>query len=150
MLRDSINDALKDAMRDQDRRRVCTLRLMNAAIKDRDIAARADGRDRVSDPVVLEILSKMIKQREESARLYEEGGRLELAEQEREEMQVIRSFLPKQLSDDEVESACRSTIREIGATGLRDMGKAMNTLKSRYPGQMDFQHASSVVKDILR
>ena len=150
MLRQEINDALKDAMRDQARRRMATLRLINAAIKDRDIAVRSSGRDEgVSDDEIRQILQKMIKQREESAKIYEEAGRLELVEQEREESEIIRSFLPRQLSEDEVQEACAGVVEEVGATCVRDMGKCMSTLKERFPGQMDFGRASAVVKHIL-
>ena len=148
-MRDRINAALKEATKAQDKRRMSTLRLINAAIKDRDIAARGAGKDGVSDEDVLQILSKMIKQREESAATYEQAGRLDLASQEREEIEIISGFLPRRMNDSEMESACRRVVTEIGAAGLRDMGKCMNTLKERYPGQLDFGKASKVVKEIL-
>lgn len=148
-MRQKIDEALKVALKAQEKRRVSTLRLISAAIKDRDIAVRGSGKDRVTDDEVLQILAKMIKQRDESARLYEEGGRLDLAEQEREEAEIIREFLPKQLSEDEVKSACREVVSETGAQGLRDVGRCMNALKERYPGQMDFSKASGMVKGIL-
>ena len=148
-MRDRINTALKEATKAQEKRRMSTLRLINAAIKDRDIAARGAGKDGVSDDDVLQILSKMIKQREESASMYEQAGRLDLCEQEREEIEIISDFLPRRMDDGEMESACRRVVTEIGAAGLRDMGKCMNTLKERYPGQLDFGKASKVVKDIL-
>jgi uncharacterized protein YqeY len=145
-----VSAALKDAMRARDAVRLSTLRLINAAIKDRDIAARgAEGADHsagVSDDEVLQILAKMVKQRQESIRSYEEGGRLELAERERAEIAVIEEFLPKQLDDDEVEAAIGAAIDEVGASSLRDMGKVMGALKSRYTGQMDFGAVGPQVK----
>ncbi len=149
MLRDEINEALRAAMKAQDKRRMSTLRLINAAIKDRDIAARTAGKDGLDDDEIRQLLSKMIKQREELTVIYAEAGRGELAEQEREEMDIIRCFLPRQLSDEEMRSACQKAVQDVGATGLRDMGKTMNALKERYPGQIDFGRASSVVKGIL-
>ena len=149
-MRDAINDALKEAIKNQDQTRMATLRLISAAIKDRDIEGRTKGRDGVSDDDVLGILAKMIRQREESATIYEENGRLEMAAQEREEIEIIRSFLPQQLGDDEVQAACRKAVDEVGAQGLRDMGKCMGALKKRYTGQMDFGKASAVVKEILK
>ncbi len=149
-MREAILADLKEAMKTQDKCRVSTLRLINAAIKDRDIAARSQGRDCLSDDEVLELLTKMIRQRVESAKLYEEGGRLEMAEREREEIGVIRGYLPKQLEDDEMRSACADVVQEIGAAGLRDMGRTMSALKERFAGQMDFGRASCVVKEILR
>jgi uncharacterized protein YqeY len=148
-MRDAITAALKEAMLKQDRRRTSTLRLISAAIKDRDIAARSTGRDRVSDDEILEILTRMIRQRQESAKAYEEGNRLDLAEEEREEIAIIRSFLPQQLNDAELKSACAETVKQTGANGLRDIGKCMQALKARYPGQMDFGKASTVVKGLL-
>lgn len=148
-MRDKLNAALKEATLAQDKRRMATLRLINAAIKDRDIAARGGGKEAVSDEEILQILAKMIKQRLESAQTYEEAGRLDLAEQEREEIEVISSFLPRQLDENEMSEACRKVVEEIGAESLRDMGKCMGALKERYPGRMDFGKASKVVKDIL-
>ncbi|WP_081718349.1 GatB/YqeY domain-containing protein [Lutibaculum baratangense] len=148
-MREQINESLKDAVRSKDRRRMCTLRLINAAIKDRDIAARSTGRETVDDAEIQQILAKMVKQREESVQIYEQAGRMELAEQEREEMDIIRGFLPRQLSEDEVKAACERVVSDIGAEGLRDMGRTMSTLKERYPGQMDFGRASCVVKRML-
>ena len=150
MLRTEINEALKGAMRAQERRRMATLRLINAAIKDRDIAARTAGKDGgVSDDEIRQILQKMIKQREESAKIYEEAGRLDLVEQESQEAEIIRSFLPRQMSEDEMRNACANIVGEMDGSSVRDMGKCMNALKERYPGQMDFGRASGVVKDIL-
>jgi uncharacterized protein len=149
MLREQINRALTDAMKSQEKRRVSTLRLINAAVKDRDIAARGAGKDGLSDDEIRQILAKMVKQREESSVIYAEAGRPELAEQEREEMEIIRSFMPRQLSDEEMRCACESAVKDVGATGLRDMGKTMAALKERYAGQMDFGRASCVVKGML-
>ena len=149
-MREKIAEALKTAMKAQDKRRTSTLRLILAAIHDRDIAHRGAGKDPVTDDEVLQILGKMVKQREESARLFEEGNRLDLAEQERDEITIIRDFLPKQLGEDAVKKACEQAITEVGAGGLRDMGRCMSVLKDKYAGQMDFSKASSVVKDLLR
>ncbi|MCP4380847.1 MAG: GatB/YqeY domain-containing protein [Hyphomicrobiales bacterium] len=149
MLRERIGAALKQATLDQDKRKTSTLRLVNAAILDRDIAARGAGKDPVDDEDVTAILVKMIRQRLDSAKAYEEGNRLDLAEQEREEITIIQEFLPRQLDDDQMRSVCSELIKETGAHGLRDIGKCMKTLKSRYRGQMDFGKASTVVKGLL-
>ncbi|WP_226780508.1 GatB/YqeY domain-containing protein [Oceaniglobus trochenteri] len=140
-LRTRVSDALKSAMKNKEAERLSTLRLINAAIKDRDIALRGDGEGedaRVGDGEVLQILGKMVKQRQESARAYEEGGRLELAEQERKEITVIEDFLPRQLSDAEVDAALDAAIAETEASSIRDMGRVMGVLKAKYTGQMDF------------
>jgi uncharacterized protein YqeY len=149
-LRTRISGALKDAMKAKDADRLSTLRLINAAIKDRDISLRGEGReDGVTDAEVLQILGKMVKQRQESARAYEEGGRLELAEKERGEVVVIEEFLPRQLSGDEVSAAVDKAIAATGAEGIRDMGKVMGELKSRYTGQMDFGAVGPMVRERL-
>ena len=149
-LRDRIGAALKDAMKSRDAERLSTLRLINAAIKDKDIAMRGDGDDAtVGDAEVLAILGRMVKQRQESARAYEEGGRLELAEKELSEIKVIEEFLPRQLSPDEIGSVIDEAIAEIGAGSIRDMGKVMGVLKSKYAGQMDFGAVGPMVKDRL-
>lgn len=149
-LRECINTALTGAVKAQEKTRMSTLRLIKAAIKDRDIASRTDGRNGgVPDQDVLAILAKMIKQRDESAATYEAAGRLELAQQETDEIGIIREFLPKQLSEAEVTSACEEVIAELGASGLKDMGRTMGVLKERYAGQMDFGKASKIVKDLL-
>jgi hypothetical protein len=149
-LRNEINTALKQAMRDRAAERLSTLRLISAAIKDRDIAARGEGReDGVGEDEVLAILSKMVKQRQESARTYEEGGRLDLAERELNEITVIEEFLPKQLDEDETVTAIKAAIAETGAGSIRDMGKVMGALKSKYTGQMDFGRVGPMVKDQL-
>jgi uncharacterized protein YqeY len=147
-LRDRLQAALKDAMRARDADRLSTLRLINAAIKDRDIAARGEerGEDGVNDGEILAILGKMVKQRQESVKAYEEGGRLELAEKEQNEIKVIEEFLPRQLSPAEVEAAITAAIEEVGATGIRDMGRVMAALKARHAGQMDFGAVGPMVK----
>lgn len=149
-MRQRVSDALKEAMKAKDTERLSTLRLINAAIKDREIAARGDGDEgEVGDDMILGILGKMVKQRQESARAYEEGGRLELAEKELAEVRVIEEFLPRQLSEDEVTKAVADAIAEVGATSIRDMGKVMGALKARYTGQMDFGKVGPLVKDQL-
>ncbi len=146
-IRSRINAAVKDAMRAKEADRLSTLRLINAAIKDRDIAARGEGQgDFVSDDAILGILGKMVKQRQESARAYAEGARPELAEKELAEIRVIEEFLPRQLSEAEAEAAVVAAIAEVGATSIRDMGKVMAALKGRYTGQMDFGKAGPLVK----
>ena len=145
-----INEAVKDAMRSKDKLRLSTLRLINAAIKDKDIALRVEDRpDGVSSSEILQILGKMVKQRQESARAYEEGGRLELAEQELSEIKIVEEFLPRQLSDDDVANAIQRIISSVGATSIRDMGKVMASLKEKYTGQMDFGKAGATIKKIL-
>jgi len=151
-LREDINSALKQAMRDRAADRLSTLRLIMAAIKDRDIAARAEGNESgsgVSDADILSILAKMVKQRQESARTYEEGGRLDLAERELAEITIIEEFLPKQLSHDEIVEAVKAAVAEVGAESIRDMGKVMGALKAKYTGQMDFGKVGPMVKDQL-
>jgi len=149
-LRSRISDALKSAMKAKEPERLSTLRLINAAIKDRDIALRGEGRDvGVGDPEVLQILGKMVKQRHESARAYEEGGRLELAEKERAEILVIEEFLPRQLSEEETEQAIAAAIDETDASSIRDMGKVMGVLKGKYTGRMDFGAVGPMIKDRL-
>lgn len=146
-LRDSLQTALKDAMKARAAERLSTLRLINAAIKDREIANRGDaaGAD-VTDGDILALMSKMVKQRQESARAYEEGGRLELAEKETNEIKVIEEFLPRQLSGVEVDAAVVAAIAASGASTIRDMGKVMAVLKDKYTGQMDFSAVGPAVK----
>ena len=149
-MRDRVNSALKQAMKDKQPERLSTLRLINAAIKDRDIDARSDGNDEgVPDSEILAILGKMAKQRQESALAYEEGGRLDLAERERAEIVIIEEFLPRQLSQAEVDKAIDAAVAEIGAQSIRDMGKVMAALKAKYTGQMDFGAVGPAVKDRL-
>ena len=149
-MRDEINAALKQAMKDKNSNRLSTLRLISAAIKDRDIAARSDGNDaRVSDEDVLAILVKMVKQRQESARVYEEGNRLDLSERELSEIVIIEEFLPRQLSAEKTEAVIAQAISDTGAESIRDMGKVMGMLKSKYTGQIDFGAAGALVKAAL-
>ena len=149
-LREQINDSVKDAMRAKDSKRLTTLRLINAAIKDRDIAARtADSRELLADDEILGLLAKMIKQREDSIAAYDAGNRPELAQNERDEIAVIREFMPQQMSAEETSAAVASVVADLGATTLKDMGKVMAALKERYAGQMDFGKAGAVVKQTL-
>ena len=148
-MRTRLTDGMKAAMKSGEKRKLSTLRLINAAIKDRDINARGSGNERVSDEEILQILAKMIKQREESAKIYEEQNRLDLAEQEREEMEIIREYLPKQMDEAEVRDACAQVVAEVNGESLRDMGKCMNALKEKYPGKFDVGKASAVVKELL-
>ena len=149
-LRERITSATKQAMKDKATSRLSTLRLINAAFKDRDIAARAEGIDGgVADPELLAILAKMVKQRRESARTYEEGGRLDLAEAELSEIEVIEEFLPRQLGEPELAKAVDAAISSTGAASIRDMGKVMAELKTKYTGQMDFGKVGPMVKDRL-
>lgn len=150
MLRTRLNEALKQAMLAKNQRAVSTVRLILAALKDRDIAARTRGvTDGIDEAEILSMLQTMIKQRGESIKLYEQGGRLELAEQEREEITIIEGFLPKQMSEEEVAAAVKTVVDEIGATCIKDMGKVMAELKARYAGQMDFAKVSGTVKQQL-
>jgi uncharacterized protein YqeY len=149
-LRGRISEALKLAMKAKEADRLSTLRLITAAIKDRDIALRGEGRDDgAGDPEVMQILGKMVKQRQESARAYEEGGRLELAEKELEEIGVIEEFLPRQLNEAETAAAVEAAIAAAGATSIRDMGRVMGELKAKFTGQMDFGAVGPMVKGKL-
>ncbi|CUX38483.1 MULTISPECIES: GatB/YqeY domain-containing protein [Agrobacterium] len=150
MLRDTFANTLKESLKARDARRTSTVRLIQTAIKDRDIANRGVGKDPVSDEDIMQILTKMVKQREESATIYEGAGRPELAAQEREEIVIIKEFMPEEIPAEKVRELCQAVITETGASGLRDMGKCMNALKERYPGQIDFAKASGVVKDLLK
>jgi uncharacterized protein YqeY len=150
MLRTQLSDALKEAMKAKKERGVSTLRLILAALKDRDIAARSKGNyDGISEDEIRSMLQGMIKQRRESIALYEQGGRCELAQQEAEEIAVIEGFLPKQMADADIEAAARALIAEVGAQGIKDMGRTMAAMKQRYAGQMDFAKASGAVKKLL-
>lgn len=150
MLRKKLSTALKEAMRAKETTRLSTIRLINAAVKDRDIAARGDdGSEGVSDSEILAILSKMVRQRQESAKTYEEAGRLDLSEREIAEISAIEEFLPKQLSDDEMRKAVARVVSETGASSVRDMGRVMKTLKANYAGQMDFGKVGPAVKAAL-
>lgn len=151
MLRTRIRDALKAAQKSRDQRRTATLRLILAALKDRDIAARGGdgGRDAISDEEILTMLQTMIRQRRESIVLYEKGGRDDLVKQETEEIAIIEEYLPKQLTEKEIAEAVKGMIEEIGAASIKDMGRTMAALKERYAGQMDFAKASGIVKQQL-
>jgi uncharacterized protein YqeY len=149
MLRDAINNAVKDAMRAKNERALSTLRMVNSTIKNADIEARGQGKPPLSDGDLLGVLQKMIKQRQESVELYDKGGRAELAAQEREEIAIISGYLPKQMSEDDVKAALAATIADSGANGIKDMGKVIGALKAKYAGQMDFGKASGMVKAAL-
>lgn len=147
ILRDRIKSELKDAMKAREARKTATLRLISAALKDRDIAARSKGvQDGVEEAEILQMLQTMVKQRQESIDHYEQGGRLELAEQEREEIAIINTFLPQQLDDSAIEGVVGDLIDELGADSIKDMGRTMTALRERYAGQMDFGKASGIVK----
>ncbi|MCU0911490.1 MAG: GatB/YqeY domain-containing protein [Rhodobacteraceae bacterium] len=146
-LKARISDALKTAMKEKAADRLSTLRLINAAIKDREIALRGEGAEGgLGEAEVLAILGKMVKQRQESARAYEEGGRVELAEKERAEIAVIEEYLPRQLDEREIAEAVDAAIAETGASSIRDMGRVMGVLKARHTGQMDFGAVGPLVK----
>jgi hypothetical protein len=149
-LRAQLNDAMKEAMKAKDAKRLATVRLVLAALKDKDIAARSESsRDLLGDDEILGLMAKMIKQREESAAVYRQGGRPELAENEEAEIVIIRGFMPKQMDDAAMKDAVAKTITETGAASIKDMGKVMAVLKERYAGQMDFSKASAATKDAL-
>ena len=149
MLRDDINNAVKDAMRAKDERKLSTLRMINSSLKNADIEARGQSKPPLSDEDILGLLQKMIKQRQESVELYDKGGRPELAAQEREEIAVISAYLPKQMSEDEVKAAIAAVVSETGAASMKDIGKVIAALKAKYAGQMDFGKASGLVKAAL-
>ena len=149
-LRTAISTSTKEAMRAKETLRVSTLRLVSAAIKDRDIAARSEDRcEGINDDEILSLLSKMVKQREESAKTYDDNGRPELADRERAEIEIVRHFMPKPLSDEEMKSAIAALVDETGATGLKDMGKIMGRLKTDFAGRVDMGKAGAVVKEHL-
>ncbi len=149
MLRYNINNAVKDAMKARDERRVGTLRMMNAAIKNADIEARGQGKEPLNEPDLMSLFQKMIKQRQESAELYEKGGRAELAAQENAEIEIISAYLPQQMSDVEAGSAISHLLKEINAETMKDMGRAMAALKERFAGKIDFGKASGKIKELL-
>lgn len=150
MLRDDLTASMKDAMRAKEKRKLSTVRLVLAAIKEKDIEMRGtDAAERDDDAIITDILSKMVKQRNDSIKAYEEGGRCELAEREREEITIIQEFLPKQMSDDEIVEAATAVVAELGAEGLKDIGRCMAALKGKYAGQMDFAKASVTIKGML-
>ncbi len=150
-LRDQLSNDMKDAMKSGDKRKLATIRLMNAAIKDKDINTRTDGHDseKISDAAIMDVFAKMVKQRQDSIAAFDAGGRAELAEQERGEMAVIQSYMPKQMSDDEARAAVASVIASVGATSVKDMGKVMAELKSKFSGQMDMGKVGGIVKALL-
>ena len=148
-MREQVSKALSEAMKARDAARTAALRMMSAAIKDRDILARGEGQDRASDAELVAVLAKMIRQREESTKAFEDGNRPELAAKERAEIEVIRGFMPEQLGEAGIRAAASAAISETGATSARDMGKVMALLKSRHAGEMDFGKASAIVKGLL-
>ena len=149
MLRDEINEAVKTAMKSQDKLKLGTLRMVNSAIKNADIDARGAGKAALADGDILGLLQKLIKQRQESIELYRKGGRQELVDQEEAEIAVIKHFLPQALSEEDTKTAIAEVIRETGASGMKDMGKVIAALKERYAGRMDFAKASGLVKGML-
>jgi uncharacterized protein YqeY len=149
MLREKFNEALKDAMRAKDARKVGTLRLINSALKDKDIEARGLGKAPLNDEEVLALLQKMIKQRNDSIEAYEKAGRADLVAQEQEEKAIIEAYLPQQMDLEEVKAAVKSVIASTGAASVKDMGKVMGELKAKFAGKMDFSKANGVVKELL-
>ncbi|MGN6146681.1 MAG: GatB/YqeY domain-containing protein [Mesorhizobium sp.] len=148
-MREKVTEEVKAAMKGGDKARLSTLRLIQAAIKDRDIANRGTGKEAASDDEILQLLAKMVKQREESAKAFDDGGRPELAAKEREEIAVIRDFMPKQMDEAETEAAIRAAIAETGAASVKDMGKVIARLREQFAGRMDFGKASGMVKSLL-
>ena len=150
MLREQIKAELVAAMKAKDEAKVSTLRMIGATLKDKDIAARPAGKtDGISDDGILSMFQSMIKQRRESVDLYEKGGRADLAEKEKKEIEIISSFLPAQMDDDAVKAAIEAVIKETGAASMKDMGKVMGALRAKYAGQMDFGKASGLIKSLL-
>jgi uncharacterized protein len=148
-MRERFTQDMKDAMKAGDKRRLATVRLVQAALKDKDIEARGAGKGQTSDEEILGLLQKMIKQRQESAEIYAQAGRMELAEQEREEAKIIASYLPQQMTEAETRQAIEGAIKETGAASMKDMGKVIGALRGKYAGQMDFAKASALVKEML-
>jgi uncharacterized protein len=148
-MREKITEDVKTAMKAGEKDRLSTLRMMQAAIKDRDIANRGLGKEAAGEDELLQLLTKMVKQREESAAIYDKGGRPELAAKEREEIGFIQAYMPKQLSDAETKDAIAAIIADTGAASIKDMGKVMAELRAKYSGQMDFGKASGVIKSLL-
>lgn len=149
MLRDDLQNALKDAMKNKDMVSVSAIRMIIAGLKEKDVAARGNGKECATEQELLSMMQTMIKQRNESVKIYTEGGRPELAEKEQAEIAVIERFLPKQLSEDEVKAAISEIITKTGATGMKDMGKVMAELKTLYAGQIDMGKASGLIKGLL-
>jgi uncharacterized protein len=150
VLRDDINNALKEAMKAKNERAVSTLRMVNSSLKNADIEARGTGKPPLGDAEVLGLLQKMIKQRQESVEMYKKGGRDDLVQQEQEEIAIISGYLPKQMSEDEMKAAIEAAVAETGAAGMKDMGKVIGVLRGKYAGQMDFGKASALVKTRLQ
>lgn len=150
-LRDKLSADMKDAMKSGDKLKLATIRLMNAAIKDKDINSRTEGHDseKISDAAIMDVFAKMVKQRQDSITAFDAGGRAELAAQERGEMAVIQSYMPKQMSDEEAKAAVAGAIAAVGATSVKDMGKVMAELKAKYAGQMDMGKVGAIVKALL-
>jgi uncharacterized protein len=150
-LRDKLTNDMKEAMKAGEKRKLATIRLMNAAIKDKDINSRTEGHDseKVSDATIMDVFAKMVKQRQDSIAAFDQGGRAELAQAEREEMEIIQSYMPKQMSDVEAKTAIAGVIAAVGATSVKDMGKVMAELKTKYSGQIDMGKAGGVVKALL-
>jgi uncharacterized protein len=149
VLRERINEGLKEAMKAKDQRRISTLRLMNSSIKNADIDARGQGKAALTDSDLFSVFQKMIKQRQESVELYDKSGRADLATQEREEIAIIQTFLPQQMSEAETRAAIEAVVKETGAASVKDMGKVMTALRERYAGRMDFGKVSGLVKGVL-
>jgi uncharacterized protein YqeY len=149
MLRDDINNAVKEAMKAKNERAVSTLRMVNSTLKNADIEARGAGKPALGDAEVLGLLQKMIKQRQESVELYEKGGRADLVRQEQEEIAIISAYLPQQMSEPEMKAAIEAAVKETGAAGMKDMGKVIGILRGKYAGQMDMARASAMVKAAL-
>jgi uncharacterized protein YqeY len=149
VLRDQINDAVKEAMKAKNERAVSTLRMVNSTLKNADIEARGAGKGPLGDAELLALLQKMIKQRQESVELYEKGGRADLVKQEQEEIAIIAAYLPKQMSEPEMKAAIEAAVKETGAAGMKDMGKVIGVLRGKYAGQMDMAKASAMVKSQL-
>ena len=150
MLRDDINNALKEAMKAKNERAVSTLRMVNSTLKNADIEARGQSKPPLGDAELLGLLQKMIKQRQESVELYQKGGRADLVKQEQEEIAIIAGYLPKQMSEAEMTAAIEAAIKETGAAGMKDMGKVIGSLRGKYAGQMDMAKASGMVKAKLQ
>ena len=148
-MRERFTQEMKGAMKAGDKRKLSTVRLIQAALKDKDIEARGAGKGQASDEDILALLQKMIKQRQESIGIYEQAGRTELAQQEREEAEIIAAFLPKQMDEAEVRGAIQAAMAETGAASLKDMGKVISALRGKYAGRMDFGKASALVKEML-
>lgn len=148
-MREKLNAEVKAAMKAGEKARLSTLRMIGSAIKDKDIAGRTAGKDHIGDDEIAELLAKLVKSREDSAKLYDEGGRPELAEKERAEIAVIREFMPRQMDEAEAKAAIAALVAELGAAGPKDMGRVMAALKERFTGKMDFSKASALVKGAL-